>query len=434
MPHLAFRHLDGHAERVAQVAALASAQPPQVLPAHLGAAFEALRAADIALCERALAASRLLQIEDALHQLLACQAQSLRAAALAEAVRTPLMLAAELVADASDALPRHVKAAREQIATERSDLARCADAAEREALGVLDREIAGMRANTHAFVRRAAGEADVQRQWQRFVAEQRLDAPLAAFIDRLNRDTMAAGVLLEREDRLRRAVASTVALEEAPRRRFWRSFRSALAGAFRRIVSGLLGGRKLARRGAVAGAARKVPWLGWALLAADAVGGAARGISDEAARSRIEESRWQQDAHAAVHAEVDRLRAALAVRLTDAAATARAAIETQLADALAATDAAEEQLRSYRTLLPRLESATWAVDLVLARRLASLSGANAADIERAERAPGRTFDIWVRAGASRDHDELARTIRTCLRERATVHCEAARPALAATGR
>ena len=139
-----------------------------------------------------------------------------------------------------------------------------------------------------------------------------------------------------------------------------------------------------------------MPWLGWALLAADALGGAARGISDEAARSRMDQSHWHRDAHAAVRAEIEQLHTALRASLTDAAATARTAIETELTGALAAAAAADHQLRSYRHLLRRLEAATHRVDLMLARRLASLCGIAPQTITRAERTPGSNFRIWRR--------------------------------------
>ena len=423
-PHLAFRHLDGHAERVAQVAALAGTAPPRVLPAHLGAAFEALRVSDEGLRDRALASSRLLEIEQALHQLLVRQAQPLRAAALAEAVRTPLVVAAELAGSAADTLPAEVTVARAQIAAEQRDLARCADAAERTAAGLLERQIAAMRANTEAFVNRAVGASNLQQCWQRFVEEQQFDAVLTVFVERLNRDVMAAGVLLEHEHSVRQEVDSTVSLEEVPRSGRWGAIRAAVRGVLTRLAAGLLGGRRLGVRGAARAGARKVPWLGWALLTADAVGGAARGIADETARSRLDESRWRKDAHATARTEIDRLQKTLSARLASAATDARASIESHLQAALTAADAADSQLQSYRGLLSRIESAVDAVDVVLARRLASLSGAEPDDLTRARRCPGASFEIWARADAAATCDDLVRTIRTCLREIATVHLEA----------
>lgn len=421
-PHLAFRHMDGHAERVAQVAALAGASAPQVLPSHLGAAFEALRANDEVLRESALSASRLPRVEQALGVLLELQAQPLRAAALTEAVRTPLTLAGEVVAEAARSLPRQVEAARDQIATERPDLARCVDAAERAALGVLRRDISEMRSNADAFVRRTAGGApDPLERWQRFVEDQHLDRAVSTFVDHLNRDSTRLGVLLEHEDHVRRRVLTAVALVEGPRRSIWGLLGSALTEAVKRVLTGLIGGRSLGRLSLGRGAVRKVPWLGWGLLAADAVGGAARGFSQEAERSRIEEALWRKDAQAAVRAEIDRLQMALALQLKDAAQAARSAIETQLAGALAAADAADDQLRSYAALAPRLQAAALDVDLVLARRLAALCRLEPDDITRAERSPGSTFHIWVHPAPRPDHDELVRMIRTCFRENTTLH-------------
>jgi hypothetical protein len=422
-PDLAFRDFNGHAARVDQIATAADVQTPLVLPVHLAAAWEATKSADAALAASAIYASKLPELEHELRRLLLERAQPLRAVALAEAVRTPLSIANDLIAETDLRVRQALDKATDGLNREHRELTVAVEAAARTAGRVLDRQFAHLHACVHDFIR-AVKNDQVDSQWQRLLAEQNFDAIMEAFTERLNSDAKSAGWLLDMEQRLIDKLTRPLTVPTKPRGGLWRRIRAGLIGAARNVIVQLFtGARKLTKKAAAAAGARKVPWLGWALLAADAVTGATRAINDDVTASRIERSKWRADAEKAVRTAIDHLERQLRQHLDAAAKESHESIGRHFSDAREVAHQVSQQLGSYQLFLPAVSSAFSQVDLILARRLLALAGHDPNQTVRAERIPNTSFTIWLAGHASAEQAgrDFQGIVESCLREAAHVH-------------
>ena len=393
-PHLAFRHTEGHIARVAQIAAEVGARPPVVIAAQVGAGRESLTAADRGLAELAWHASRLPDVEEGLRRLLIEQAQALRAVRLADAVFQPLLLAEALVHDAGVDLVRRVDGLPARLGREEAEFGSAVSAADAVARRVLRKQFARLRRQVDDFVGGVTGD-DPNGAWQALLMAEDMTAPMTAFGERLAADADRVGLLLDAEERADERMGDRTGLKAKPRTQWWRRVRAAVMGSARRLVGQVLG-RKAAARGA---AKKALPVVGWLLVVADVLAGAARAVNDDVAASELEMQAWRRDAASTVRAELGRLKTRLAERLAEKTSRVRQVASEHFRDAHADVRWLTERLAAISQMQATSPAAREEVDLVLVQRLLDLAGLDGSSVHRARRTPNDRLEVWCDATA-----------------------------------
>ncbi|MYS53884.1 hypothetical protein GTW46_28135, partial [Streptomyces sp. SID6013] len=300
-PGKEFKTASEHAARIEQVARAAGAAPPVILAVHTGAAHESLSVKDRELADKAMRASRLLELELALSQLLAERSIPLRAVRLAEDVRRPL---AAFHGRAAEELPRiglALDALEHSTPGERAAMLEAFRTAGREAHERLEAERHRARERLPETVRNLGGEDHAQR-WSDFLTELEWDSLIPTLEDELVRRAREGGRTLrapanapERQDDEHPRVEPHPAPKIAS---------AAVKGAATTLLDsfsaqGLSKGltkvfsKKVATSAATTAASAPVTA---ALYATDALLGAMKAVSNEIDRARQAKEEWTKTA------------------------------------------------------------------------------------------------------------------------------------------
>ncbi|MFD5653022.1 GTPase domain-containing protein [Streptomyces sp. NPDC127039] len=398
-PDREFRTASGHAARIEQVARAAGAAPPVVLTVHSGAAHESLSVEDRELGDKALEASRLLELELALSRLLAERSIPLRAVRLAEDMRRPLSAFHDRAIEELPRIGLALDALERSTPGERAALLEAFRTAGREAQERLIAERHRVREQLPETVRNLGGEDHAQR-WSDFLTELEWDGLLLALEDELVRQARKRGRTL-------RAPASTPERQddEDPRVEPQPSPKiasAAVKGAATTLLDSLSAkglskgltkvfSKKLA---ASATTAASVPVTA-ALYATDALLGAMKAVSSEIDRARQAKEEWTKTATEVAETCLDDLFDWVDARLASVLEDATAQVEAQFAAETAGIGSTRERFERLGRLQLSVRSALDTIDLTLARRLLALAGGDPAAVRRARRTPGVELRVWT---------------------------------------
>lgn len=399
-PDKEFKTASEHAARIEQVACAAGAAPPVILAVHTGAAHESLSVKDRELADKAMRASRLLELELALSQLLAERSIPLRAVRLAEDVRRPL---AAFHVRAAEELPRiglALDALEHSTPGERAAMLEAFRTAGREAHERLEAERHRARERLPETVRNLGGEDHAQR-WSDFLTELEWDSLIPALEDELVRRARERGRTLrapanapERQDDEHPRVEPHPAPKIAS---------AAVKGAATTLLDsfsaqGLSKGltkvfsKKVATSAATTAASAPVTA---ALYATDALLGAMKAVSNEIDRARQAKEEWTKTATEVAETCLDDLFDWVDARLAMVLEDATAQVEAQFAAETAGIGSTRERFERLGRLQSSVRSALDTIDLTLARRLLALAGGDPAAVRRARRTPGVELRVWT---------------------------------------
>ncbi|AXL92083.1 hypothetical protein C4J65_30165 [Streptomyces sp. CB09001] len=399
-PDKQFKTASEHAARIEQVARAAGAAPPVILAVHTGAAHESLSVKDRELADKAMRASRLLELELALSQLLAERSIPLRAVRLAEDVRRPLAAFHDRAAEELPRIGLALDALEHSTPGERAALLEAFRTAGREAHERLEAERHRARERLPETVRNLGGEDHAQR-WSDFLTELEWDGLIPALEDELVRRARERGRTLrapanapERQDDEHPRVEPHPAPKIAS---------AAVKGAATTLLDsfsaqGLSKGltkvfsKKLATSAATTAASAPVTA---ALYATDALLGAMKAVSNEIDRARQAEEEWTKTATEVAENCLDDLCDWVDARLAMVLEDATAQVEAQFAADTAGIGSTRERFEQLGRLQPAVRSALDTIDLTLARRLLALAGGDPAAVRRARRTPGVELRVWT---------------------------------------
>lgn len=399
-PDKEFKTASGHATHIEQVARAAGAAPPVILAVHTGAAHESLSVKDRELADKAMRASRLLELELALSQLLAERSIPLRAVRLAEDVRRPLAAFHDRAAEKLPRIGLALDALEHSTPGERAALLEAFRVAGREAHERLEAERHRARERLPETVRNLGGEDHAQR-WSDFLTELEWDGLILALEDELVRRARERGRTLrapanapERQDDEHPRV------EPHPAPKF---ASAAVKGAATTLLDsfsaqGLSKGltkvfsKKLATSAATTAASAPVTA---ALYATDALLGAMKAVSNEIDRARQAEEEWTKTATEVAETCLDDLFDWVDARLAMVLEDATAQVEAQFAAETAGIGSTRERFERLGRLQSSVRSALDTIDLTLARRLLALAGGDPAAVRRARRTPGVELRVWT---------------------------------------
>ncbi|MFH8440379.1 GTPase [Streptomyces sp. NPDC018026] len=399
-PDREFRAASGHTARIEQVARAAGAAPPVVLTVHSGAAHESLSVADRELGDKALEASRLLELELALTQLLAERSIPLRAVRLAEDVRRPLAIFHDR---ASEELPRiglALDALERSTPGERTALLEAFRTAGREARERLEAERHRARERLPETVRNLGGEDHAQR-WSDFLTELEWDGLILGLDDELARRAGERGRTLrapasvpERQDDGHPRVEpqpgpkiASAAVKGAATTLLESLSTEGLAKGLTKVFS-----KKLAASAATTAASAPVTA---ALYATEALLGAMKAVSSEIDRARQAEEEWVRTATEVAETCLDDVFDWVDTRLASVLEDAAAQVEAQFAAETTGIGSTRERFERLGRLQSSVGSALDTIDLTLARRLLSLAGGDPAAVLGARRTPGIELRVWT---------------------------------------
>ncbi|MFE5600324.1 GTPase domain-containing protein [Streptomyces coelicoflavus] len=399
-PDKEFRTAPEHAARIEQVARAAGAVPPVILAVHTGAAHESLSVEDRELGDKAMRASRLLELELALSQLLAERSIPLRAVRLAEDVRRPLASFHDRAAEELPRISLALDALERSTPGERAALLEAFRTAGREAHERLEAERHRARERLPETVRNLGGEDHAQR-WSDFLTELEWDGLIPALEDELVRRARERGRTLrapanapERQDDEHPRVEPHPAPKIAS---------AAVKGAATTLLDsfsaqGLSKGltkvfsKKLATSATTTAASAPVTA---ALYATDALLGAMKAVSNEIDRARQAKEEWTKTATEVAETCLDDLFGWVDARLAMVLEDATAQVEAQFAAETGGIGSTRERFKRLGRLQSSVRSALDAVDLTLARRLLALAGGDPAAVRRARRTPGVELRVWT---------------------------------------
>ncbi|MDA5141106.1 50S ribosome-binding GTPase [Streptomyces sp. AD681] len=399
-PDREFRRASEHAARIEQVARAAGAAPPVILAVHTGAAHESLSADDRELGDKAMRASRLLELELALSQLLAERAIPLRAVRLAEDVRRPLAAFHDRTAEELPRIGLALDALERSVPGERAALLEAFRTAGREAQERLVAERHRARERLPETVRNLGGEDHAQR-WSDFLTELEWDGLILALEDELVRRAGERGRTL-------RAPASAPERQDDEHPRVEphptsKIASAAVKGAATTLLNsfsteGLSKGltkvfsKKLAASATTTAASAPVTA---ALYATDALVGAMKAVSNEIDRARQAKEEWTRTATEVAETCLDDLFGWVDARLAMVLEDATAQVEAQFAAETAGIGSTRERFERLGRLQSSVRSALDTIDLTLARRLLALAGGDPAAVRRARRTPGVELRVWT---------------------------------------
>ncbi|MGW4022012.1 GTPase [Streptomyces sp. NPDC005009] len=406
-PDREFKTVSGHAARIEEVACAAGAAPPVVLAVHSGAAHESLSVEDRELGDKALEASRLLELELALSQLLAERSIPLRAVRLAEDVRRPLDAFHDRAAEELPRIGLALDALERSTPGERTALLLAFRTAGREARERLEAERHRARERLPETVRNLGGEDHAQR-WSDFLTELKWDGLVLDLEDELAQRARERGRTL-------RAPASAPERQDDEHPRVEphpgpKIASAAAKGAATTLLDSLstkglskgltkVFSKKMAASAATTAAS--VP-LTAALYATDALLGAMKAVSSEIDRARQAEEEWARTATEVAKACLDDLFDWVDARLAGVVEDATVQIEAQFAAQTADVDSTRERFERLGRLRSSVRSALDTIDLTLARRLLALVGGDPAAVRRARRTPGVELRVWTDAARVAD--------------------------------
>ncbi|WP_405521102.1 GTPase [Streptomyces canus] len=384
-PDREFKSAPGHALRIEQVARAVGVAPPVILAVHSGAAHEALSTEDRKLGDRALRASRLLELEQSLGRLLAERAIPLRAVRLPEGVRAPLAAFHDRAVVELPQIGLALGELERSTPDKRAALLVAFRAAGRNSRERLEAERHRVRERLPEMVRDLGG-ADHAKRWSDFITGLELDGLFSGLESELEQEARKQGRVL-------RALASAPERQddEHPRVRPLPD-RKIVTAAAKGAATALLGSfaaKGLPKKLAVPPPSMKV------VYAAEALTGAAKAVSSELDRARQAKDDWTRATTAAVEAGLDELFDWVDARLASIVDDATAQIEAQFAAQAADISSTRERFEQLGRLRSAMRSALDAIDLVLTRRLLALAGGDPAAIRRARRTPGAELRVWT---------------------------------------
>ncbi|WP_217253911.1 GTPase [Streptomyces sp. AC602_WCS936] len=399
-PDREFNTASGHAARIEQVARAAGTAPPVVLTVHSGAAHESLSVEDRELGDKALEASRLLELELALSQLLAERSIPLRAVRLAEDVRRPLAAFHDGTAEELPRIGLALDALERSTPGERAALLEAFRAAGREARERLKAERHRARERLPETVRNLGGEDHAQR-WSDFLTELEWDGLILALEDELAQRARERGRTLrapastqERQDDEHPRVEpqpapkiASVAVKGAATTLLESLSTEGLSKGLTKVFS-----KKLATSAATTAAS--VPATA-ALYATDALLGAMKAVSSEIDRARQAKEEWARTATEVAETCLDDVFNWVDARLASVLEDATAQVEAQFAAETAGIASTRERFERLDRLRSSVRSALDTIDLTLARRLLALAGGDPAAVRRARRTPGVELRVWA---------------------------------------
>lgn len=396
-----------------QVSEAAYVRPPVVLAIHAGAAQQSFHvgAAD---ATAAWAASGLPELEAHMKRLLTEQAQSLRAVRLADQVRAPLTASAAiaLTSASENAIARDVCAHRLDIDKEEADLTAAISAGRRRATRLVRAQFSRLDSKIDDWAWTASKDAqDPSASWAEFLAHEDLTDALTTFLQTLEARSGPAGLLLDMEARLDEAIAKRrVGIRQRKRGSRWRLVGIAILGAIKAVANSFLGRGKGAL---VKSGSRKIPFLGWALIAADGVGGGIKEVVQNIGKSKINTHNWQQDAATAARAELRKLQAAVVLAVEGGIDQAAADAANHYATAALELAQAGRHISSLERYADIASSFTGEVDEILVRRLLAISGVDPACVVAVKRMPNRFLTVHVTHEVDRARVGLEATLGGC---------------------
>lgn len=421
-PDMAFRHQNGHVQRINEIANAVDAPSPVVLPVHSGAAHEALCCGDDDLAASALDASRIHEVENQLRALLTERAVPLRAIRLADQLRTPLASVDGLITEQLPATQVTLDTLERTAGRHQKDLLQAVDRAGRHAHASLDAKQAQAQQDLHRLVRKLGGK-DSQRRWQSFVMS--LDLPdVGRELERqFERELARMDRHLTAEWKAEwRAGLRSLRTGRRPGSRWIRRVFLGAWGAVLGILKGFRGPQLVAKLGEA-----ELPWLLIAQVAGDALGGAARKISQDIDEARVEHQTWTETTATAAKRELDRIIDKTRAELSTTVVSAKEQVVYQFGRQRVDVAAARDRIRRLRRAQRHVRETVNQCDLVLAKRLVQLVDADPSVVIGARRVPGRALTLWVRPEhAAAIAERLGAMLDGVLREQLTLNTPATR--------